>query len=227
MANHYHMDLEKFSIKKFRNIIQTSDLLPSEKILKEKITECFKKLESMKIKNLRILLDVLSTKKKIEIFSQESGLSIEYLTILRRRAGNYNPRPIQLKKMPGIKPEFIGYLASYGITNTKKLFEIGRSTKGRNEISELTGVPPGVVMEMVKLSDLARAPYVGPVYARIFYEAGVDTLEKITENSPEVLWARLRAVNDEQQLTKASLPSVKDMVPFLKIVKMIPKVLRN
>jgi hypothetical protein len=85
-------------------------------------------------------------------------------------------------------------------------------------------VPEDALLELVKLSDLVRASYVGPVYARILYEAGADTLEKLAESSPKELLARMVAVNEEQQITKASMP-VEDLQPWLKTVKLIPKVI--
>jgi len=224
MANQYHMDLGQFSLEQLRHTVESGDLIPSEKILEEKIPERFAILESMGIRNLKDLTGALSTKRKIERFSQESGLPQDYLTILRRRAGIYTPRPKPLKRMPGIAPEYIERLAAVGIKDTKQLFERAKSKQDRAELSRQANVPDDVLLELTKLSDLARAPYVGPVYARIFYEAGADTLEKLAGSPPAELLARLHAVNDEQKLTKAALPtSVAEMESFLEIVKMIPK----
>ncbi len=74
MAEQYHVDLEQFSLERFRHILETGKVLPSRKILKEKIPERFAILESMGIRNLKELIGALSTKKKVERFSQESGL---------------------------------------------------------------------------------------------------------------------------------------------------------
>jgi hypothetical protein len=81
-----------------------------------------------------------------------------------------------------------------------------------------------VLLELAKLSDLARAPYVGAVWVRLFYVAGADTLEKLAESQPEELCERLKAANDSYQLTKGGLPTVKDMAASLAIYRMIPRV---
>ena len=91
MAEQYHVDLERFSLEKFRHILETGHVLPSHRILKDKISERFAALESMGISNLQELIDALSTKKKIERFSQESGLPQDYLEILKRRTRIYTP----------------------------------------------------------------------------------------------------------------------------------------
>ena len=44
-----------------------------------------------------------------------------------------------------------------------------------------------VILELVKLSDLARIPGVKGVRARLYCDAGVDTMEKMAEWRPEEL----------------------------------------
>lgn len=226
MTDQYHIYLEQLDLEWFQDFLEKSNLLPSEKILKEEHAQRFAILEEMGIKHLQDLTRALSTKKKLERFAQESGLPQEYLVILRRRANLYTPRPVPLKKMIGIDPEPIERLAAVGVKNTKQLFERARSKQDRAELSELANVPADVMLELVKLADLVRAAYVGPVYARIIYETGLDTLEKLAECPPEELLTRMHVVNEEKKLTKSALPtSVEEIVLFLEIVKMIPKVI--
>jgi hypothetical protein len=205
-------------------MLETGNLLPSERVLGENMADRFAVLASMDIVNLQDLADRLSTKKKLAQFAQESGLPEKYLVILRRRAGTYTPKPVGLSKFPGIEPQYIERLAAAGIKHSKHLFERARSRQDRADLAALADVPGDALLELVKLSDLVRAPYVGAVYARILYEAGADTLEKLAESSPAELLARMIAVNEEQQITKASMPS-EDLGPWLETVKLIPKVI--
>ena len=148
----------------------------------------------------------MGTKKKLERFSQESGLPKEYLTILRRRAGSYTPRSIPLKKLPGIDPEHVERLAAVGIKDTKQLFDRAKHKQERAELSRLADVPDDAMLELVKLSDLARPPYAGPVFARLLYETGVDTTAKLSKQSPEALREILIATNTEKQIYRAPIP---------------------
>jgi hypothetical protein len=223
MANQYHMDLEQFSLEQFRQILETGRLLPSESILKEAIPESFAVLESMGIRNLRDLTGALSTKKKLERFSEESGLPKDYLTILRRRAGSYTPRPIPLKKLPGIDSEHVERLAAQGIKDTKQLFERATSKKDRTKLSTLAGVPEEAMLELVKLSDLARPPYVGPIFARLMYETGVDTIAKLSQQAPAAFYEILMATNAEKQIYKAPIPGGEDLASWLDTVRLLPQ----
>ena len=226
MENHYHMDLAEFSLGQFRQMLADGYLLPSEKILGEDIAERFATLQDMGMVNLEDLSSALKTKKKLTEFSQTSGLSHDYLTILRRRVGTYTPQPKPLIKLSGIASDVIERLAVLGIKHTRHLFPQVITKSDREALSGKAGVSIVVILELTKLTDLVRAPYVGPVYARIFYEAGFDTLTKLTESQPADLIARIHKVNEELRLTKAILPtSEAEMASFLEIVRMIPQVI--
>jgi hypothetical protein len=223
VTEEYNMDLELFSLAQLQQLCEAGDLLPSERILGEEVAARFAVLESMGITHLAGLTRALSTKKKLQRFSQQSGLPVDYLTILRRRAGFYAPRPVQLAQLPGIDPEHVACLAGLGIKDSRQLFGRGRSERDRELLAYLAGVPDNAILELVKLSDLVRAPFVGPVYARLFYEAGFDTLEKLAASAPEELVAGMHAANEEKKLTRAALPtSAAEMASFLEIVRMIP-----
>lgn len=47
---------------------------------------------------------------------------VVYLTILRREVNSYQPKPIQLKDIPGVNPEVVRKMDQLGIRNTKQLF---------------------------------------------------------------------------------------------------------
>jgi predicted RecB family nuclease len=76
-------------------------------------------------------------------------------------------------------------------------------------------------MELVKLSDLVRVSGVGPVFARLLYEAGVDTIETLAQSTPEHLLERVCAVNEASQLTKV-MPTLKDMRYCIELAQDLP-----
>jgi len=224
MTDDYHIDLERFSLERFRDILITGEVLPGRKILKEKISERFEILKSMGIRNLKELIEALKTKVKVERFSQESGLPKDYLIILRREANSYIPRPVNLKDIPGVDSEYIERLAAVGIKHTKHLFERARFKRDRAELSRLVNVPSDALLELVKLSDLARIGGVGPVFARIFLDAGIDTLEKLSNSSADEVFERTIAVNKEKGYTKV-MATLKDVKLCVNTARELPKVI--
>ena len=63
----------------------------------------------------------------------------------------------------------------------------GSTKEDRLILAERTGIPQVRILEFVKLSDLARIPGVKGIRARLYFEAGIDTLEKIAALEPEEL----------------------------------------
>lgn len=74
----------------------------------------------------------------------------------------------------------------------------------------------------MNLSDLARIGGVGPVFARMLYEAGVDTPEELVTRSPVALLERLREINQGKGYTRVML-SEKDIVYCVDKARELPK----
>lgn len=170
------------------------------------------------------LIDALSTKKKRESFAQKTGLSTDYLTILRRQARSYIPTPVHFKDIPEVDPDVVERLAAAGIKHSKHLFERAGTRAQRAELCQQTGIPADTLRELIGLSDLARAGWVGPVFVRMIYETGTDTLEKLAQQQPEALYQSLLAVNAARQFTKASF-SLKDAAACIETAQALPKVI--
>lgn len=115
---------------------------------------------------------------------------------LRNLAGKLRQQRITqtsfpLKDFRGINPAYLGKLAALGIRNVKKMLEAGLTRKGREELSAKTGIPAETILELVKMSDLARIRGVKSVRARLYYDAGIDTVEKMAKCEPKKLRAML------------------------------------
>jgi len=185
MGEKYNIDLEKYSLQKFKNNLEVRDMIPSRVSLKEALDERFAILEDSGITNLKELIGRLKTKQKIELFSRDTGLSIEYLTVLNREAKSYLPNPIRLDKFPGIPPKYTNRLETEGIKNSRQLFNEAKDKKEREQLSQITEIPIGIMNELVCLSDLARAYGVGPVFARIIYDVGIKSIKEFVGKTPE------------------------------------------
>jgi len=183
MGNQYHINTEKYSLQKFKNNLKSRDMIPSRVSLKDELDERFEILEINGITNLKELIDTLKTKPKIELFSKETGLTIDYLTLLNREAKSYLPNPVRLDKFPGIPTKYVDRLEVEGIKNSRQLFNEAKDKNGRKQISQRTEIPIEILNELVGLSDLARAYGVGPVFARIIYDVGIKSIKEFIENT--------------------------------------------
>ncbi len=102
---------------------------------------------------------------------------------MKREASSYLPNPVNLKKFPGIDPKTLESLEKIGIKNTKQLFnKVNDGTETTQNFQE-TGIPTARLNELVSLSDLARLYGVGPVFARMIYDVGINSVENFIKYS--------------------------------------------
>ena len=66
MNDDYHIDLEKFSLGRFKDELNESELIPSRRMLKDDIEKRFRVLEDNNVHNLKELASVLKTPKKTQ-----------------------------------------------------------------------------------------------------------------------------------------------------------------
>ena len=93
--------------------------------------------------------------------------------------------PFKLRDFRGVDPTFIAKLESSHIKNAEQMLVEGCTKERRLSLAEQTGIPEHALLELVKLSDLARLPGVKGIRARLYYDAGVDSVEKMAGWEPE------------------------------------------
>jgi len=92
-----------------------------------------------------------------------------------------------LRDFWGVDPDHVARLAAAGIVNVAQMLGAGRTPEARQRLAEECGLPVAAVLELVKLSDLARIPGLKAIRARLYYDAGADTLDKLAQWDAEEL----------------------------------------
>ena len=95
--------------------------------------------------------------------------------------------PFRLREFRGVNPEHVERLAAKGIKNAEQMLAAGQTAEKRAAIAQDTGIREEAILELVKLSDLARLPGVKGIRARLYYDAGVDCVEKMAAWEAEAL----------------------------------------
>ncbi len=160
-------------------------MIPSRKPLKEKLKSRFRTIKSAGVNSVGDLIRVLKNKPKIEAFSKRTGVSIDYLTLLKREAGSYFPNPVRLDRFPGIKSHAVSKLEKIGISNSKQLFDRTVATGDRKALVSESGLSEDEINEFIGLSDLSRLYGVGPVFARLILDIGIDSVKSFLSHRPE------------------------------------------
>ena len=100
-------------------------------------------------------------------------------------------KPFSIKDFRDVNIEDCEILADHGIRTINQMLNSAASKDDRKFLSNETGIPEGRILELVKLSDLARIPGVKGIRARLYYETGFDTVGKIAAQDPEQFRARV------------------------------------
>lgn len=201
----YYIDLKRISIGKFGERLKKGFLLPGMLILRENVDENLDCLMGQGINNLEELLEVLKTKKRVEDFARQSGLAVEYLTVLRRELNGFRPKPVDLAKFSLLKAETVESLAKEGIKNTFQLFERIVTPSERERLAEQIGVEKEELMTLTSLTDLVRIRWVGAGFAILLFQAGYKSVEELSTTPFEELYGRLKRINEEEKIYKGKI----------------------
>lgn len=178
MKQNFSLDLSQMSIEKLENSITNRKMIPSRVLLKENIVDNFQKIKVKEISTVKQLIDKLKSSDKIELFSEQTGISVQYLTLLKREANSYKSKPIKLDTFPGLDEGTLKKLENANLINTKHIFDILNSDNSISNLANQIDLDPTKLEEIVSLSDLSRLYGVGPHFARIIFDSGVKSVKE-------------------------------------------------
>ena len=101
-------------------------------------------------------------------------------------------KPSLLRNFRGISADTAQKLESVRIRDIQQMLAAGNDNHSRAALAQKSGLPEETILELVKLSDLARITGVKGIRARLYYDAGLDTLDKLAANKKENILAVTR-----------------------------------
>jgi len=168
----YSIDLTKITLDEFQEILTSIDLLPSRRVLLENLPKVIAALQENGISQLESLRKWLANKQKYSQLAASLAVSAEYLTILNREVNSYLSKPIPLAAL-GILTE--SELTTLGIKTTRELYEQATTPALRQQLATRCSIPPEKILHALQLSDLLRINGVGPAYAALLWQIGVQS----------------------------------------------------
>ncbi|TFG48587.1 MAG: DUF4332 domain-containing protein [Anaerolineales bacterium] len=216
MVASYHIDASKYSLRKMKADLLNRDLIPSQIPLKEGLEEKFRNLDEAGLDTLQELILALKNKKKLKELALTTGIDENYLTLLRREANSYLPNPVSLEKFSGFLEGDVKQLAALGIKNSRQLFESIESDADLDSLARETDIRRDTLATLWGLSDLVRAYGVGPVFARILYDTGIQSIRIFRSSTPR----QIIGLYQEKTNQKADF-TISDLAFSLEIVKVL------
>jgi len=124
----------------------------------------------------------------------------------------------------GIGPVYTAKLKAIGISTAEALLEQGATPQGRKAIGEKSGIGDALILEWVNHVDLFRIKGVGPEYADLLEEAGVDTIPELAQRRADNLFEKMEAVNQVKKLVR-KMPIQSQVANWVEQAKTLPRVI--
>jgi len=104
---------------------------------------------------------------------------------LNELLGIQSMKILKLKDFLEVNRQHVHALKAKSVITAEQMLDAGRTREGREKLAEKTGVPLDYILELVKLANLSRIPGLKKKRARLYHDAGLDTMEKIAKSDPE------------------------------------------
>jgi predicted flap endonuclease-1-like 5' DNA nuclease len=110
----------------------------------------------------------------------------------------------RIKEVEGIGPVYAAKLAEAGIKTTDSLLKLCEDPKGRDLLTEKTGISPHLLLKWTNMADLMRISGIGRQFAELLEASGVDTVKELKHRQADNLAAKMAEINKEKQLCHLS-----------------------
>jgi replicative superfamily II helicase len=172
--NRYFKDLELFEnyLHKFRDKKNINETTPKDV---EEFSNWLKEKEP----------------KRVETSCKSIGIFFEFLNRYDLKAKavdimweNRN-KPLEPCRILGCHSWTAWFLKQKGIDNVQRMLEYCDTLEKRETLADILECPIEEITELTKLAELTRIPGLKRKRARLFYDSGYDTLEKIANSTIE------------------------------------------
>ena len=222
MEHAYQIELDKITLTKLKQLLKKGRLLPSQQVLKENLDERFGILQKAGIKNIQQLQTALKTKGNVSAYARKTGIPENFLTILRREANSYNPKPRALKDFPDVDRKLVSQLAKLGITDTIQYLEKTGTKKDRKQLAQNVGANVKDIETLTRLAELTRLRYVNAAFATLLVKAGYDSVQKMSKSDPTALYNDLVKANAGKKIFGGAI-GLEDMGSCVLDAKEVPR----
>lgn len=108
-----------------------------------------------------------------------------------------------IEDIEGIGPAYGEKLKAVSVMNTGDLLEQAAAKAGRKALAEKTDISEKLILTWVNHADLMRISGIGPQYAELLEDAGVDTVKELRTRNADNLAAKMAETNAAQKVSGA------------------------
>lgn len=106
----------------------------------------------------------------------------------------------KIEDIEGVGSAYAAKLREAGVCTTEQLLEKCAQKKGREKLSEETGISEKLILKWTNHADLFRIKGVAGQFAELLEAAGVDTVKELRHRVAANLYAKLVETNEAKNL---------------------------
>jgi len=195
-----------------------------------RIMKVFKELESLTVKNYNDLVDKVDTREKCEDLVRKAKLPFQDLIstlnyIFRWVLPFKNVYLRQLvDESNAVEVDYVKRLSEHNIRFNLDILEHGRTNKGREKLSEETGIPEAFILDLVNRADLTRLPYMNKKTVVHLCKAGYDTVDKLARVDAEKLRRNMKSYFGKEGIRLGSFIDIAGLAAWAEAIPKIVEV---
>lgn len=209
------------AVKKFSNYLKEERSKVLDEAIVEDIITYVEKIEREKNSaqgQLHFLINYFDFRKDKEL--------AQCVRLLREKRKTRTKRSYPLKNFLNINQEYLKKLASIGVENVQEMLDVGKTKNQREQLAKRVAIPEEAILELVRLSDLTRLGFVKAKLSRLYYNAGLDSPEKIAQFEPDKLHAFFVKYVKESGWD-GMVPNPKDLVANVSSARKLKKIVED
>jgi predicted flap endonuclease-1-like 5' DNA nuclease len=130
----------------------------------------------------------------------------------------------KLIEVEGIGEAYATKLEAAGVSSLEALLKEGSTPRGRQALSEQSGISGKQLLEWINHADLFRIKGIASEYSDLLEEAGVDTVPELAQRKAENLYKALAEINQQKKLVRR-LPSLVQVSDWVEQAKQLPRII--
>lgn len=198
----YYSDADKVTLDALLLRINETDLVPSRAVLRDEIDDHFNKLRRIGIQTLAELRKAVKNPKSMSSLAGKTGISSEYLTLLRREVEGYFPKASPLSDFNWLDQRAVAGLAAKGYKDAASLYA-AIEAHGNEQIFGADDT--AFSAELSSLVSLTRIQWVSPLTAKMLYDAGYKTVKSVADANAVELCRSLDEINSAGKYFKGKI----------------------
>ena len=219
-----------YLIETNRSDLTIKNSLESMKLFNDFLNTIEINIKDAKPEHLRAFLDNSQNNKRVRMHFGPICVYYQFLgnefmhNAAREISGEILLSKYKLKKFHLVDMEHLKKLEEIGIKTAKQMLDAGLTKEYRKTLAVKANIPETYILELVKLSNLARIPGLKKIRARLYYDGGIDTLKKLATWDPEELKKHLDDHAKKTGIAKMG-PLLAEATSAISLAKYLPKIL--